>query len=500
MGAAIFCHRWLGLALCLLFTLWFASGIVMMYWGFPEIGAGERLRRAESLKPEAIRVSPEAAYQRLQQAQPPDAARLTMLDSRPVYRFRIGRSEAMVFAGTGEPLFSVHADMPARIAAAWMGRPASSAQFEGALNDVDQWTVSGEYNAFRPLLKYSWPDGDEVYVSALTGEVVQHTTRVSRLAAYFGAIPHWLYWTPLRKNGAAWSKVVIWSSGIGTMIALLGLIVGVSIFSPRRRVPYQGQKRWHMILGLSFGVLAATWAFSGLLSMEPFAWTRAQGLEAPRDAFTGGPLDLAQFAALDPAAWDQLLAGRAVKEVELVRIQGEHYYLVRGAPDEPAAAQQRERLHQPYNVAGRVEAGRLLINAKTLEPRSEPFSVDSLMARLREALPGVPIVEQQLLQDYDSYYYSRGRQAPLPVLRVKFGDPAETWLYIDPEMSRVVAEVHRLSRVERWLYSGLHDLDFAFWYDRRPLWDIGVIALLLGGLASSGIGLYLGMRRLWRVL
>ncbi len=165
-----------------------------------------------------------------------------------------------------------------------------------------------------------------------------------------------------------------------------------------------------------------------------------------------------------------------------------------------AAAHPRERLHQPYDVTGQTEPDRLLVSAKSLEPRSEPFSVDSLMTRLRTALPDAPIVEQQLLTEYDSYYYSRGRQTPLPVLRVKFGDPAQTWFYIDPEMSRVVATVHRLNRVERWLYSGLHDLDFAFWYDRRPLWDIGVITLLLGGLASSSIGLFLGIKRMWRAI
>ena len=36
---AIFVHRWLGVALCLLFLLWFASGIGMMYWTFPEVTA-----------------------------------------------------------------------------------------------------------------------------------------------------------------------------------------------------------------------------------------------------------------------------------------------------------------------------------------------------------------------------------------------------------------------------------------------------------------------------
>jgi hypothetical protein len=52
--------------------------------------------------------------------------------------------------------------------------------------------------------------------------------------------------------------------------------------------------------------------------------------------------------------------------------------------------------------------------------------------------------------------------------------------------------------VERWLFNGLHSLDFPFWYDVRPLWDIGVILLSIGGLALSGIGIVLGVRRIRR--
>jgi hypothetical protein len=137
------------------------------------------------------------------------------------------------------------------------------------------------------------------------------------------------------------------------------------------------------------------------------------------------------------------------------------------------------------------------VNAETYEIRRTPFSAESLVARLEAAVPDVPIVETTSLSEYDSYYYSRGRQTPLPVVRVKFADPAETWFYIDPETSQILAQIHRLNRVERWLYNGLHSLDFSFWYDKRPLWDIGMIALLLGGLASSGIGMFLGVKRLW---
>ena len=86
----------------------------------------------------------------------------------------------------------------------------------------------------------------------------------------------------------------------------------------------------------------------------------------------------------------------------------------------------------------------------------------------------------------------------MPVLRVKFADPLETWVYVDPRESELLATVHRLNRLERWLYNGLHSLDFAFWYSKRPLWDIGMILLCAGALVSSAIGLCLGMKRLWR--
>lgn len=142
----------------------------------------------------------------------------------------------------------------------------------------------------------------------------------------------------------------------------------------------------------------------------------------------------------------------------------------------------------------------MLVDARTLTARTEPFPADTLLERLRAAAPDASIVTHELLADYDSYYYSRNGQAALPVLRVKFDDPLETWVYVDPELGQIVASIHRLHRVERWLYNGLHSLDFGFWYDRRPLWDIGMILLSLGALATSTIGFWLGWKRLRRGL
>ena len=52
--------------------------------------------------------------------------------------------------------------------------------------------------------------------------------------------------------------------------------------------------------------------------------------------------------------------------------------------------------------------------------------------------------------------------------------------------------------VNRWLYHGLHSLDFPVFYFTRPLWDIVVIGLCAAGAILSGLGAVLGFRRLWR--
>ena len=63
-------------------------------------------------------------------------------------------------------------------------------------------------------------------------------------------------------------------------------------------------------------------------------------------------------------------------------------------------------------------------------------------------------------------------------LRLKFDDPDKTWFYIDPRLGRVLARYQRRERLQRWIYHGLHSLDFSFWYYSRPAWDIGVIVLV----------------------
>ena len=85
----------------------------------------------------------------------------------------------------------------------------------------------------------------------------------------------------------------------------------------------------------------------------------------------------------------------------------------------------------------------------------------------------------------DGYYYDSRASRPLPVLRVRYVDEHNTWLYLDPQRGGIVQRSVSVTRLRRWLYQGFHSLDFPFVYFRRPLWDATVIVLSIGGTALS---------------
>jgi hypothetical protein len=101
---AIFVHRWIGVALCVLFLMWFMSGIVMMYWSFPEVSAADRLARAPELDVRQIKLSPDAAYATLKEEQPAFGAVLATFDGRPTYTFEVAGGPRVVYADDGTEL------------------------------------------------------------------------------------------------------------------------------------------------------------------------------------------------------------------------------------------------------------------------------------------------------------------------------------------------------------------------------------------------------------
>ncbi|HEY9319641.1 MAG TPA: hypothetical protein VIR28_17100, partial [Achromobacter sp.] len=57
-------HRWAGVVLCLFFAMWFVSGVVMMYVGYPKVTPQERLSHLAPLDAATIAtvaITPEQA-------------------------------------------------------------------------------------------------------------------------------------------------------------------------------------------------------------------------------------------------------------------------------------------------------------------------------------------------------------------------------------------------------------------------------------------------------
>ncbi len=496
----ILSHRYIGIPLSFLFVVWFLSAFVMIYaGGMPRVTQEMRIEGARPLEFSQVSVSPWQAVGLLGYS--PFEAKLRTVLGRPVYEFPEPRyPSTFIWADTGEFLSELSQAQGAQIAADFLDIPVQSLAYDGFITEPDQWTIPIPNEL--PLFKYlaDDEDGTEIYVSPTRAQVAVYTTRQSRLLAWLGTIPHWFYFAGLRANQPLWYDIVVWTSGIGCIMALLGLCLGVTQFrkhvrpfSLKRSIPYHGLMRWHYILGCVFGLFALTWAFSGMLSMEPFAWTNGRGLAVDEGVYQEGVLELDAFPPLDSAQWENRVDGQ-IKEVEFRWIGGEPYYLASYSQHDGVDMSKRDRLHQPYYIIGQLESGSMLVRARDMQEQTG-FDPGELAAKL-EASVDAAVTDYAVLDDYDDYYYSRNNQLPLPVLRVRFDDPAASWVYVDPRKAELLSLIHRNSRVERWLYSGLHSLDFAFWYHKRPLWDLAVIILLSGGLAVSCLGLYFGLRRL----
>ena len=461
----VYTHRWLGIAGCLLFIAWFTSGIVMMYARMPELDAQERRSRLPILDFAAARVAPGDAFALAAAA--PQRIRIGMFLGRPVYRALVQGRWTTVFAEDGRAMKGMTREDALAVAARFAPDQASAIRYDAEIAEPDQWTLQSR--ALLPMHRVALGDAADtvLYVSDRTGEVEVKTTRPERRVAYFGAVLHWLYFTPLRRNTAAWTRCIIWLSIGGCVVCLSGLVWG---FMVARSSPYAGIMRWHHYAGLIFGATTFTFLFSGLLSMDPWDWhpgtapTRLQ-----RDAATGGPLDLGPLTVDRLRAGVEMMTRRDAREIDVVQFRGEPFL---AAPGMLLAVLHPER---------------------GIFPR---FGDEVVEAVARDAMRGVPVVDAIWLRDYDSYYYARSRgDLALPVLRVRFADPQRTWLYLDPGRGAIVRKEERLSRLNRWLYHGFHSFDFPFLYGRRPLWDIVMLALSAGGVASAVTSLVPAWRR-----
>ncbi len=255
--ALLLTHRWLGIAGTILFVAWFFSGIVMMYVRMPGLEEEERLARAPTLDLSRATLSPLQAAEAV--GADPDGLTVAMLRDRPVYRFG-GRDGLVVFADDGSAFGGVGAAEAEAVARRYAPGHSGPIRYDQYLTESDQWTIQSR--AQMPFHRFALDDaaGTHLYVSEVTGDVELRTTRRERFWAYLGPVLHWFYFTPLRRNGPLWSDIVIWSSLIGCVMCVTGLLWGLMRFSPRGEYrvkgsptgsPYTGLLKWHHYAGCS---------------------------------------------------------------------------------------------------------------------------------------------------------------------------------------------------------------------------------------------------------
>jgi len=221
-------HRWAGVVLCLFFAMWFASGAVLHFVGFPSLPNSEQRAASEQIVLSRIQLPPRDALDRVQHA---GELRLISVAGRPVYVAKpTGGVWQSVAGDTGELLPPVSAAV-AREVAEKFGRTAA-AEVTGPL-EYDQWIVHQRFDPYRPFFRVRLNDADrtDLYVSSRTGEVVQRTRFGERMWNWVGAVVHWIYFTPLRKSWSVWNQTVWWlslaallSSGVGTWLGLLRMM------------------------------------------------------------------------------------------------------------------------------------------------------------------------------------------------------------------------------------------------------------------------------------
>ena len=467
--AFVVIHRWLGVAFCLLFAMWFASGIVMHFMPFPALTEAERVAGLAPFDPNLLRADPRAAIAASGLSRAVRVRAFARNDG-PIY-IVLGASGLRAFKGPELASAGVVAAHDALAIAAGHAQRrgiASDAAAFAELADYDQWTVSNRLDPHRPLYRIALNDeaATELYVSSTTGEVVRDTNARERGWNYVGSVAHWIYPTALRRNLDAWLITVWWLALAALIAAITGTIVGlwgVRIAAGRVRSPYSGWQAWHHWLGLGCTVFILSWTFSGWLSMD-------NGL-----LFSNGKLSPEEAAIFsDKLAWqtsalpEPSCAPRQVLEVEWFAF-GERVY-------------RRDRLS--------LDAQRLRATDETqsaIQSFLEPADAAGLGTKFGRSCH--PPVAVKTTDDYPL----RSVMAGAPVYRLVCGD---VWFNIDGASGAPLERLDGSRRANRWLYQGLHTLDFAA-LNARPFLRTALISGLCGlGMLFSVTAIVIALRRL----
>jgi hypothetical protein len=463
-------HRWLGIAFCLLFAMWFATGMVMHFVPFPSLTEAERFAGLAPIDSTRVAIGPGEAI-RASGIEDAQRVRLIQRSEGPVYIVAGPSRLEAISAGDGAAAAITQAQtalVAAKAHAISRGIDASHASAVDRIDD-DQWSVPNGFDGHRPLFRAALDDaaGTEIYVSSVTGEIVLDTTRRERWWNLVGSVVHWIYPPILRRHWVLWDRVVWSLSLLSAIAAALGAVLGIvriRLRSGRSISPYRGWHALHHLIGLASTIFVLTWIFSGWLSMD-------HGL-----LFSRGQLTTAEAAVAEPSLDQSALSSAGVEQISPAAREIEWFAFDKQIYRRDRIAIDRQILSRPGDATPHAQSEILI-----------PHDVEKMTTRLAMGCGSSSIVAA------GDAYAAFSRMAGAPVYRSICGD---VWFDIDGASGMVLQRLDSSRRAYRWFYSGLHTLDFPVLLSHPLMRTVLIVGLCGLGLLFSITGIIIGWRRL----
>lgn len=468
-------HRWIGIAACLLCTIWCLSGIVLIYVVQPHLTEKEYVAGLNPIDWGQVHLDPTAALRAAQLQRFPAEMRLEMQRQRPVYRMTDWKGVAhVVSAVEGSPIGSVDASAALEIARAfahsnkptWLKTVVS-----------DRWTYKAAFDKTRPFQLIALNDRDDrqLYVSARTGTLVLDTTKGDRFWSWFARVPHLIELPFERSSAAPWRQFLLWSTGLSSVLAFSGLWLGFTRLSLVKRygggrvTPFRGWLLWHHILGLIGGLTLLTWITTAFIYLKP-----NHLLERPALPTTAMQRYIEHTGADFPLRLDQLIAA---------------------APKNTVSAGFTWLAGQPLTYITDVSGRTTTADGATGSPMS--LNDQQLLHAARRLVPGAPVIKAERRTTPDRYWHSfKGNFRKLPMFRVEFGDPDKTWLHLDATTGALMGTMQEPDRTYFLAFNEIHKFDY--YSVREPGRQILVWFLMLMGTGISTTGVVVGFKHLTR--
>lgn len=472
-------HRVLGTLLSILFFVWFVSGIVMIYHTFPRATPNEKMEKLEPL-PVSL-PSVDEVLSRI-----PDSCMVTGMSvsnylGQTLFEVQTDKGIIKLPADSTEEIPVINRERINRIVKLWCNAPVASMD---TLYHLDQWIPFGQLKKHFPIYKFKFTDEDktQIYVSSVTGDVLQCTNREERFWAWLGAIPHWVYFTQLRQDVDLWIKSVVWLSALGALMTIAGLYIGIHGYRVSRkkqgkwRSPYKKKwYYWHHVTGIIFGLFVLTWVFSGMMSLADVpGWIGKVHQEYPvRRVMNENAPQLSAY----PLDYRKVIENYQGK---ITHMEWKHF-----------------RAIPYYQIL--TDNKKQTIDASSAEVTPLNLTENQILEAVK-AIHGDSVdLKGELLTEYDNYYIARSGHLPLPVWKIKVDNADKTTYYINPENGNY-RDFNTHKRWGFWMYSGMHSLRIKFLIDHPVLWSIVMWTLLIGGSVVSFTGIVLGVRYLKRVI